>query len=54
MDTINFDILKIFKKKCREEEIKIFNKQIYFKPIIQKNKKIYNRKQKYKDIFLTQ
>lgn len=41
---INIEILKQIRKLNREEEIRLYSKQISFRPLITKNKKKYNRK----------
>ena len=42
---INIEILKRIKKEQREEEIRLYGKQISFRSLITKNKKKYDRKQ---------
>ena len=42
---INIEILKRIKKEQREEEIRLYGKQISFRSLITRNKKKYDRKQ---------
>ena len=41
---INIEILKQIRKLNREEEIRLYGKQISFRPLMTTNKKKYNRK----------
>jgi hypothetical protein len=41
---INIEILKQMRKLSREEEIRLYGKQISFRPLMTANKKKYNRK----------
>ena len=41
---INNEILKQIRKLNREEEIRLYGKQISFRPLMTTNKKKYNRK----------
>lgn len=48
---INNEAINILKKKNRDEEIKKYGKQIFFRTIVQRNLKKYNRKTKHKLFF---
>ena len=41
--SLDIAIVKTARKKSREEEIQAYGKQIYFRTLVQKNKKKYDR-----------
>lgn len=47
----NKEIIKTIRRKNREEEISLYGKQIYFRSLIERNRRLYTRKTKHKEKF---
>ena len=47
----NKEIIKAVRRKNREEEISLYDKQIYFRSLIERNRRLYTRKTKHKEKF---